>query len=332
VLRQLGFQRADKDDDLGRCSEDIEAMQEELQTLERSAERKGREIKRLEAEANSVGHQIVSAIWSDNAKRNKRMRSEAQGAVRKLNDKIAEARDKLASLENEYEQLSEPLKKLQATTESLTAEQDSAAQAIHEASQQIDERIMSTIRRLPREELGTRLERLAALAINREYFDACVRELTRDMSELDATASRMETVEAELKKAIESARQDTDSLGTAIAAGFCTTIVNRTAPVRLSGSVQFKEDHSFFGGYSGASGSATGSGSGQASYTIEEVTWDRPGEFQDLVARLCDSWAACGERSARREMLSATAASCRRGVDEWVHFIRADLERDFADS
>jgi len=332
VLRQLGFRRADKDDDLSRCSEYIETTQEELKGLERSAARTGHEIKRLETEADSVGHQIMSAIWSDKADRNKRMRSEMQAAVKKLNDKIEEARNRLATSEKEYEELSGPLRKLQATTESLTAEKDSAAQAIREANRQIDERIMSTIRRLPRKEFDARLKRLAALATNSEYFDTCVRELMRVMSELDATASQMETVEAELKEAIESSRQDSDSLGAAIAAGFCTATIGRKTPVRLSGSVHFKEDHSFFGGYSGASGSATGSGSGQASYTVDEVSWAPPRDLQDLVAGFSESWGAFGEKSARREILSATAASCRRGVDEYLHFIRAELERDFAGS
>ena len=330
VLRQLGFQRADKDDGLSRCSDDIETAREELQGLERSAARTQREIQRLETEANSVGHQIVSSIWSDKTKTNKRMQSEAKGALRKLNDKIAEIRSTLATLENEHVELSEPLKKLQATTESLEGEEKSAAQAIREASDQIDERIMTTIRRLPREELDTRLRRLGSLANNSEFFETCVKELTQAISELDATASQMEAVEAESQEAIAATRKNSESLGSAIAAGFRTTTAGREAPVRLSGSVHFKEDHSFFGGYSGASGSATGSGSGQASYTIDEIAWDPPGEFQDLVAGFAGSWAACGDNSARREMLSATAASCRRSVDEYLHFLRAELERDFA--
>jgi len=329
TVQQLGFRRADKDDDLGQCEDDIDAAKEELRRLEQSAARARRDLNRVKTEANSMGHQLVTSIWPDKGKKNQQMRSQIEAALRQLEHRITTIRGRISELNEKHGELAEPRKRLQAAAERLAADKDSSGDVMREASEEISERIMSTIRLLPRDELDSRFKQLGVLSTDGAYFHACVNGFLSALSELGGTLSQLEKADTEVAEAADAAQQTCESLGTAIASGFHTATVEKQTPVRLSGSLHFKQDHSFFGGYSGASGSASGSGSGQASYSIEEVQWRAPTEFQNQVADFAESWGACGERTARREMLSASEIACRRIVAEYIHFIRTELERDF---
>lgn len=331
IVQQLGFRRADKDDDIGQCEDDIDAAKEELGRLERSAVRARRDLNRLKAEANSIGHQLVTTLWPDKAKKSQHMRTDAEDALGKLEHRITATRGRISELEKEHIELAEPRKRLQAAAESSAADKDAAAEFARAAGEEINERITQVIRRLPRDELDTRLRQLGELSADGAYFHACVNELLTALGELDGTLSKLQKANAEAGGAAASARQATDMLGSAIASGFHIATVEKQTPVRLGGSLNFKEDHSFFSGYSGASGSASGTGSGHASYSVDEIEWQLPPEFQQRVTGFADSWAACGERTAQREMLSALAIAGRRIVAEYVHFIRTELERDFVE-
>lgn len=329
IVQQLSFRRADKDDDLCRCEEDIDAAREELQRLKQSASRARRDLNRLKTEANSIGHHVTTMIWPDKAKKHQQMRSEVEAALRKLEQRIAATRNRISELEEQHAQLAEPRKRLQAAAETTAADRDAAAEAAREANGMIEERITATIRHLPRDELDARLKQLGALSADGAYYHACVSELLAALGELDGTVAQLEKANAEAKDAVDMARQATDALGSAIASGFAVASIEKQTPVRLHGSLHFKEDRSFFGGYSGASGSASGSGSGEALYSVDEIEWRPPAEFQQRVAGFADSWASCGERTAQREMLSVAAEADRSIVAEYVHFIRMELERDF---
>ncbi len=329
IVQQLGFRRADKDDDIAQCEDEIDAAKEKLLRLEQSAARARRELNRVKAEANSIGHHVSSMIWPDKAKKNQQLRSDIEAALRKLEQQTAATRDRISELNEQHAELTEPRKRLQAAAEGSTADTDAAGELVREASEEINERITRIVRHLPQDELDARLKQLGVMSADGAYFHACVTELMTALSELDGTLSQSKKADVESDEAVDLARQATDALGSAIASGFHVVDVEMQTPVRLNGSLHFKEDHSFFGGYSGASGSATGSGTGQASYSVDQMEWQSPGDFRQQVADFAESWALCGEQTARREMLSAMAVAGRRIVAEYIHFIRTELERDF---
>jgi len=331
IVQQLSFRRADKDDDLGQCEDDIDTAREELQRLERSAARVRRDFNQARAEAESLSHQLVTSIWPEKAKKSQQMRSEIEGTLRKLQGKISATRDRISELEEEHSELAEPRKTLQAAAESTAADKDVAGELVRAANEAINEGIISTIRRLPREELEARLKQLGVLSADRTYFQACVSEMMAAVGEFDGTVAKLEKSDTEVEQAEDAAGQVIDSLGAAIAAGFHIAAVEKQTPVRLHGSLRFQEEHSFFGGYSGVSGSASGSGSGQATYSVDEVEWRSPADFQQQVAGFAEAWASYGEQTGRREMLSALSTAGRRIVAEYVHFIRTELERDFVE-
>jgi hypothetical protein len=157
----------------------------------------------------------------------------------------------------------------------------------------------------------------------------CSDELVRAATELQAHLSEREQVAAEQQQAADAAEQTTNALGESIVQGFQLTSEELRTNVRLRGTVSFREEHGMFSGYSGASGSASGSGTGHASYTVDQLQWKTPSGFDQRVAAFTEAWTRCGERSARREMLESLVAACQQRVADLVRLIRAELERDF---
>jgi hypothetical protein len=84
-----------------------------------------------------------------------------------------------------------------------------------------------------------------------------------------------------------------------------------------------------FSGYSGASGSASGSGTGHATYTMDQLQWAAAPDMGQHVAAFSEAWTRCGDRSARRELLDSLVAASQQRVADLVRLIRAELERDF---
>ncbi len=102
------------------------------------------------------------------------------------------------------------------------------------------------------------------------------------------------------------------------------------ANVRLSGSLRFSEERGTFSGFDGADGTASGSGSGQVAYTVDEVEWAANSEFGARVAAFTEAWTQCGSAAARSELLQVLVAAGRRRADDLTRLVRAEVEQDFA--
>ncbi|NQT37811.1 MAG: HEAT repeat domain-containing protein [Planctomycetes bacterium] len=332
VITKLNLQRADKEDDLARAGGTITTAGNRVRKFSRRLARNIGEKNTLETQAASVWHRLTAAFSPDRQRKLQKSLTDVNSRIGQLRQKVAGARGEQADAEQCHRELFEPIERLTKQAEESAAKEEAASTAVREADDRIDSLVLAVLRgRLP-EELGARFAQFGPLCRDPEFFRVCTHQLMQALAELDEHTSRLESFTAEAEQAEDIVRAAQDGLGGAIADGFRVTTVEKRAAARLHGSIRFEEEHGFISGYSGASGSATGTGTGEALYAVDEIDWRASPELADRLARMTEAWTRLGQIIGRRQTLLALEAATRRRIDQYVHFIRSQLERDFRET
>jgi hypothetical protein len=188
--------------------------------------------------------------------------------------------------------------------------------------------VLDVLLPLSTDELESRLRQLSRSASRPQSLERIRPWLIRSIAEWQRRSAASEQVEAGFQQVIDRLDQAGQDLTETLAEGFLVTEATKQAVVRLQGEVSFEEQRSAFRGYSGASGTAAGTGRGTASYSIEEVAWQAPGELPEQVAAFAAAWQAAGGAAAERQLNRSLAECAEQAVDDWVYLIRAELESD----
>ena len=329
TLQQLGDVESAGHDQLSRLEREIDTANTAIVELRREGTRAKRNKYKAERESSSVSFQVSALFSSEKSRVHRERVKKLASEIRRTEDQAAETQEQLKTLRQQHDVLANPLREMQQQLESLSEKRNSARQAVGKASGGINAWMSEHLQRLSSETLRSRLDKLAEMSADRDLFKTCTDELIRATTELQAHISERDQNEAQMQQAVAAAEQTTNALGESIALGFHQTSVEQRANVRLSGSVSFREEHGVFSGYSGASGTASGSGTGHASYTIDQLQWAAISDFGQRVAAFTEAWSRCGDRGANGEMLDSLVAACGRRVADLVRLIRAELERDF---
>jgi len=329
ISTKLSLQRADKEDDLTELDETISSSETGLRKLERELARTAGDKISRQNRLKSFWYGLLCMLLPSKKRDLTREISLLGNRIRELGDQIAERREELNNAQQQHDELSDPIRTLKDRVDELTTEKDALTTSIRAANGEIDDRVLRIIRALPPQELEHRVGGLRTLASNVEFFGTCAANLLRSLVELADAEEKVETTRRDLEEASRSSHESLAGLGATITSGFELSSVDRRTSVRLEGSVYFKEDSSFFGGYSGASGSASGSGSGEGIYTVDEVAWQPPVELGDRVGVFAEASASLGEKTAELEALTARQTACRRSIADYANLVRTELERDF---
>jgi hypothetical protein len=317
---KLSLERADKEDELGRWVGAIDEAEGGLRRQEREWKRAEDQKTAMEAKARTFWHRFIAALWPPRKRRTEEALARLHASIRRLEKEIKKSRERLAECQRKYNDLAEPIQKLQGISNRFAEEKAELTKAIRATNSEIHSLTLERIRALPPGELDDRLTRLGSLSADAAFLRACADELKRAVVELKESEIRWEALRTEVEEATRSARASLVGLGATIAEGFCVTSTGRRTSAHLSGSVHFSGE---------ASGRASGSGSGEARYTVDEVAWNAPGEIQASVSQFAEAWASLGEKVTLRERGAAARDASRRTLDEYVHFLRTELERDF---
>jgi len=329
VSMKLSLQRADKEDDLTELDETISSSETGLRKLERELARAAGDKISRQNRLKSFWYGLLCMLLPSKKRGLTREITLLGNRIRELGDQIAERREELNNAQQQHDELSDPIRTLKDRVDELTTEKDALTTSIRTANGEIDDRVLRIIRALPPQELEHRVEGLRTLASNVEFFGTCAANLLRSLVELADAEQKVETTRRDLEEASRSLHESLAGLGATITSGFELSSLDRRTSVRLEGSVNFREDSSFFGGYSGASGSASGSGSGEGIYTVDEVAWQPPVELGDRVGVFAEASASLGEKTAEFEAQIARQAACRRSIADYANLVRTELERDF---
>ncbi len=329
VLDLLGDEQLANRDGLARLEHELDGAAKELADFQRETNRNRRKQYKLEREASTLSFQIASFMSSEKTRQNRETIRKLKSEAARLDAVAAATRTRQEKLQQQYDTLAAPLKQLQQQAEELAETRATGRQAIGDASRRIDTWMSEYLLRLPTEDLRQRIADLAESSPNATVLTTCADELVRAAAELEEHSVALREAETLAEQAVAAAEAGTDALGEAIAAGFRLTSAERRTNVRLSGSLRFSEERGTFGGFSGAEGTARGSGSGQAAYSVDEIGWAATSEFGMRVNAFTDAWTTCGTTTARRELLQVLVAAARRRADDLTRLIRAEVELDF---
>lgn len=329
ILAKFGWEQADKGDDIEALAEKIDEAGAKLVSLRRNSARIKAEQNKLEREANSMGHQLMTMVWSDKQQRIEKRRKNLKSQLQALDQKASEWQSRLDRMQEQHEALQTPIEQLESETEELDLARQTAANAIRRSRKAINRRIVSVLRGLPAGELKVRLDQLIELSPHREYFELCMTELTELLDEASASDHTAAELQDEISSCHEAASDKVDELGKAISAGFHLNSTERQTTVRLQARLRFEEEKGFMSGYSNASGTAEGSGTATASYSIDQIQWQEPSQMTACSRQVADAWSALGQNAARLQMHEVESAARDRCIAECVSYLRWELERDF---
>ena len=223
----------------------------------------------------------------------------------------------------------QPMQQLHEQLVALNQEREDTFSEIRETNHRIDSLVLHALQKFSPVERQDRLKQYAPTAADPVFFEICIEPLMRALSEANQQTEHFQSIAEQNDEATAAAQQSLESLGEAIGAGFYVGVADRKTNVRLTGSLRVSEQHGMFEGYRGADGWASGTGSGDASYQMEEVVWTSPADLPDAVRRFTEAWLRTGRSSARHQRLAAIADADRRTVAEYVRYLRSELERDF---
>jgi hypothetical protein len=328
ILEQLGQEELTNRDALARVEREVDSASKSLSELQREANRNQRRLQQLNRDAASLAFQLGSFLSADRGRRHRAARANLDAETTRLSTAIDQARQQLASRQQQYDELAAPLKQLQQQAEELAALRVSGYQAIGNANQAVNAWISAYLLRLPTAELRRRLSDLAERSWVVPVLQSAADELLQAVSELENHAAELSAAESEREQAATAAADSTNALGAAIADGFQRNSIERRTTVRLSGSLEFREQRSTFGGSRGASGTASGTGNGHASYSVDELQWDPPPEFGERLTGFAGAWTRSGQAAARCDWMRSRVDACRRQIDDLARLIRTELEQD----
>jgi len=328
ALMELGLERADKEDDLSRCEASLQEARSELARLEQSATRVERERTLLMAESRSVWNQFMNAFHAERSEKARESMVQADENLRALREQIAAARQQVTGLERQHDHLAQPVRQAQSRYEELTGQRDAAALQVCETNDRIDAWFLDFLLSLSSDERQSRLQQCGRLSRDPEFFETCSGPLMRALSDLHSARARLQSVSQQQQLAVSAAQHSLADLAETIASGFHVGSAPRKTMIRLQGSLRVNETQGLFEGYAGADGVATGSGSCEADYAIEEIVWTPPSELADAVEGFTNGWMESGRLAARHRHLAAAAEAGQRTVAEFIRFLRSELERD----
>jgi HEAT repeat protein len=326
---KLNFERADKDDDLDAVSRETAGVESRLARNKQALQEAENDDAELDAKVEYGPVKLLHAIWAPARDKVEEQRQRIANRIERLKTAINDEENELAALREKNTQIANPIKALKAELAAVAEEHDALTSELRKADERINTHIVDTIRYTAPDILSTRLDAIAAIANASEFFFTCVDGLRSTLRELDRLANRWEAAQIALESARGDAESATGKVGERFAAGFSMVSNTRRADVALSGSLTVKEDHSFFGGYSGADGHASGEGTAQIEYTVEELAWRAPEALDSSVADFANSWLRLGECTAEAQAIEAQRFAAEQSMRDFVHFIRRQIELDF---
>ena len=326
---KLNFERADKDDDLDAVSREIAGVESRLARNQQALQEAMNESGQIDAKVEFGPVKLLHAIWAPARYKVEEHRQRVANRIERLETAINDEKNELTALQSKNTQIANPIKALKADLATVAEEHEALNSELRKADEGINTHIVDTIRYTEPDTLSTRLDAIAAIADAPAFFFTCVEGLRTTLRELDRLANRWEASQLALESARTDAESATGKVGDQFANGFSLASNTRRAEVKLSGTLTVEEEHSFFGGYSGADGHASGEGTGQFEYTVDELSWRPPDDLDDSVAEFANSWLRLGECTAEAQAIEAERHAAEQSMRDFVHFIRGQLELDF---
>jgi len=329
VNAELGWHRADKEDELAECNQQLTAVDRRERELIVRQKAAASELLMAQAAHESFLFKL-NRLFNGQAEVDHRKRCDSlQLQLQELAGKLKECERQQATLSAERAALLEPIATREASSATLTGEHQQALAAWGEADAAIDQLYASVLLGTPAAELDARLQRLAQQSPQPGFFTACVQAHAAALRQAEVAAPAVAAAREALTAANAAGATALADLGAIVAESFGAQTVPREVTVKLVGTVTFQGEGGMFGS-SGPSGSARGSGSGKGEYEIDRLAWSPHPELVARVQVLGATATDAGRRAAELTIAEARQCAGSAAVGDWIRLLRGEVERDLA--
>ncbi|MDJ0838296.1 MAG: hypothetical protein QNK37_17400 [Acidobacteriota bacterium] len=316
----LAMENADKDDDLDEVEAGIVKKEEQLAGLEVSLDDLDTRRRVLQHKLGSPWHRFWFAVtFRRSAKQNEL--AEMVALQENMEDRIAREREELAAMQGDHGRLRAPIDALTARCDQIEKEIEEIEAVVLEARNRQIEICVDLVETCPN--LDERCASVVDVVVHPRFFEAVVNRLKSGLIEEKELDRRLSSTISQAGNSQEELTRALDGLGRGFGAGFSLETTGANAHAGLNGSVDI-EEKGFLGGTK-ISGTASGSGTGTASYSLQKPFW-RPGADQtEAVLAFTEAFAAAGRRQAEIEFAETELKACRTRICEYVGYILDSL-------
>jgi hypothetical protein len=327
VQAELGWHRADKEDELAECDRQLAALAQREQELVVREKATGSDLTAAQLAHDSFLFKL-SRLFNNQAEAEHLRKCDGlEAQLKELAGKLVVCRREREGLLAERAALQEPIATREASSATLAAEHQELLAAWTAADQAVDQLYTEVLQRTPEAELAGRLQRLAQGALQPAFFAACAQTYAAALRQ----AAAAEPVVASAREALAAANAigatALTELGALVTESFGVQTVPREVQVKLSGTVSFQGEAELFGS-SGPSGSARGAGSGTGEYEIDRLAWSPHPELAARTQVVTAAATAAGQRSAELALAEAQALASQAAVADWIRLLRLEVERE----
>jgi len=316
---EFNMLKADKGDDVQAMEEGLSVREKRLYQRHHQRENLLQTIKEHHLKMQSSWQTFLTFIFR---RKNKieRIRQEWDAELAELDREItlktSERDHYLANLEA----IRVPIRNLEQKVARIEEEKLKQNVTIEALNRKIDDHILGIIARASPEQLESLMMDLDPMVNDSLFFRYCtgqLRELMGSEKWLLLNVSEANRFQEDFET---RARESLSGLCSSIQEHFVMDTRSDVTTFKMRGEVKVS-------GY--ARGTASGEGSGQAYYQVTEPRWISGRGFDDAAEGFSKCWSQLGAAQNRVTHLKAQLQRHKTHIKDIIHFIRAELERDF---
>ncbi|MCM8537329.1 MAG: hypothetical protein NE334_15420 [Lentisphaeraceae bacterium] len=321
IRRQLTFLEADKADDVELSETTVKDTAKDTEELKWQIKKCEVDLKDIETENNSFFKSFFNSLSQDKQEKIDSEKRELEKTLKSLKEELDESEMSLLEDQTEVQQLMQPFLVLQKELETAEHARDSCLEKLSSVDQEINNHYVRYV--FETEELEKSLNFLGAKT---PVFESILKKLSVLKVQIEQSESLLEIENVKLKSAKDSTLEKINALGSAIEKGFQTVKRPNKTKVDIRANIGFKEESSFFGGYSNASGTANGSGMATLQYDIVDTTWMEVAELPSRLEAYESGFSELGQLSGKIELIDKTCRSQQIQFRQYVDYIRLMVE------
>lgn len=317
---------ADQDDDVEHGEQELSELSDALRGLDKERVALAERKTAYESELESFWSRLATLLAPNREEETRALIDQLDVELTALHERIEEGKARLAAA---HRQQQERVRALEEADQAATVAVDKES-AIAADIGKAEAALARTIREaLSDPDITERLEQVQQRDPAPAFFRIAAHALCDAALEWNRSGREVNSTRATVSEASDNASRQLARLGAAIGAGFEVTPHQRKATCKITGSLRVEEERKFLSGYSNANGTAHGSGTGTAVYTVDTLAWQESDLLAEATDGVRDAWSRLGEARLASQSAAVRRARAEQALDDYSDYLRRSLEQDF---
>ena len=326
-IRQLTLLEADKADDLESSDESMGESSKELQDLEWNIKKCKVKIDKIKDENSSLFNSMLSVFSGGHKQEADEKVATAEKELDKLKKKAAMTHGELKRHQGVSSSLKKPIVDLQKEVHQRKKERDEILLKVQSSEEEINLLYHKVLLESSSLELESKLAVLKDSG-NSSLAKGISSHLAVLLNKLNSLQEVEKKEELHFKELQAAGAAHLEHLSKEICSSIHTVTHKRKEKVSIQASLKFEEEKGFWG-YSGASGSAAGSGSARATYQIEESEWRQSAQLKNSLNDFSRGYGVLGSKSSALEFIALDIKTTKESLNAYLDYLRIAVEQDF---